>query len=161
MPTPQSNTPVTTPYFSQLLINSGLPISTADFYWVYAPGLKVPYLEYNKNLIWQKYREIRGIDDNVERLPSWSIAKLIDLLPTFIEINTNSYDENTDTEVFTKRRYELNMGKSWISYSYSEYNEDSCQFHISGDFNKCVIKSIAWLAEKGMFQSDSKANAKG
>ena len=158
MATPQTYTPVTTPYFSHLLIDSGLPTSTADFYWVYAPNLKVPFLEYNKNLAWQRYRDIRGIEDCTDRLPCWSIAKLVGMLPEFIELSSNSYDEATDTEYFSKIRCDLVMEKSFIGYK-SVGDEDAYEFHVSGDFNKCVVRTLEWLLDKCLIQSQSEVDA--
>lgn len=157
MATPQTYTPVTTPYFSRLLIKSGLPTSTADFYWVYASNLKVPFLEYNKNLAWQRYRAVRGIEDCTDRLPCWSIAKLVSLLPEFIELSSNSYDEATDAEYFSKYRCELEMAKSAIGYKQMG-DENLYVFRVLGDFNKCVVRTVEWLLDNCLIQSQYEVN---
>lgn len=160
MPTPQSYTPVTTPYFSHLLIDSGMPISTADFYWIYTAKFKVPYLEYNKNLVWQKYRDVRGIEDSIDTLPCWSIAKLVGMLPEVIELNSNFYDEVYDTESCLKIKCQLCMSKSYIGYQRidSEHDAHDYEFYAYGDFNKCVVRAVEWLLNKHLIQTVAEFN---
>lgn len=151
MATTQSYTPVTTSYFSRLLIDSGVPENTADFCWVYSSTLKTPYLEYEKNLRWQKFRAHRTADGIDKMIPAWSMAKLISMLPDAVDAKTVTYNEETDCEEFLLTRCELYLCKAHISYDCG----DVSAFSVDGDFNKCVIKTVAWLAESGHIVFDS------
>ena len=137
------NYSVTSTEQSKRLTDLGYSAETADLIYIKPPYCKGYHL-FKKE--WAK-----NYDDSYTKLPAWSLARLIDLLPEYLDV---ALDEMAEDCVF----YDLRFDKYSVTYATAENKT----IFASGDKHtllEAIVDTFVWLAENGWkFKVDENAS---
>lgn len=137
------NYSVTSAEQSKRLIELGYSAETADLIYIKPPYFKGYHL--------LKKEWAKNYDDSYAKLPAWSLARLIDLLPEYLDI---ALDEMAEDSVF----YDLRFDKYSVTYATAENKI----IFTSGDKHtllEAIVDTFVWLAENGWkFKVDENEN---
>ena len=137
------NQSVTSSEQAKRLIELSSSAETEDLIYIKPPYFKGYHL--------LKKEWAKNYDDSYAKLPAWSLARLIDLLPEYLDI---ALDEMAEDSVF----YDLRFDKYSVTYATAENKI----IFTSGDKHtllEAIVDTFVWLAENGWkFKVDENEN---
>ena len=125
---------------SERLLALGLKKETADMVWTHA--------YYSTWAATAKENPLYFHEADEDTIPSWSLGRLIDMLPSSIELKE-------DLPTFHPYAY-LELSKVAVSYTWEDY--DGCDRNLVGFYGNgffvAIVDAIGWLIKEGYFNKE-------